>query len=62
MLIYSSNYRKYLQMRNELYYGILEHMYKKPFKPFEFPWGMRVYENDIPIYKIDYKKVLLKLV
>jgi hypothetical protein len=35
---------------------------KKPFKPFEFPWYMNSYVNEIPIYNIDYKKVLSILI
>jgi hypothetical protein len=29
---------------------------KRPFKPYEFPWGMMVYET--PIYNMDYIGVL----
>jgi hypothetical protein len=60
-IIKASNYKKYLEQQMNMYNDILEQMYKKPFKPYVFPWGMMAYECEIPIYNINYMKVLLKL-
>jgi hypothetical protein len=60
-IIKVSNYKKYLEEQKNICNNILEQIYKKPFKSYEFPWGMMAYEYEIPIYNIDYKKILLRL-
>jgi|694.fasta_scaffold75725_4 hypothetical protein len=47
---YNKNINRLISYPNEIRY------FKKPFKPYEFPWSMMVYET--PIYNIDYIGVL----